>query len=91
MGNIIDAQIRCWTLHMLMPEWLESTLSWFVITVSWWRSLSLIFNIVVIDIFMTLYFKVFTKMGNTPFKYFSRLWYMFKVVDIIMDSIWIFV
>ena len=73
--NIIDVQIRCRTLHMLLPGWLwlESTLSGFIIAVSWWRSLSLIFIIVIIDIFMILYVKEFIKMGNTPFEYSSRL------------------
>jgi len=74
---------------MLLPGWSESTLNGFVITVSWWRSISLNFNIVIIDILMILYVMVFTKMGNMPFKYFSRLWYMFKVIDTIMIYIWI--
>jgi len=72
----IYVQIRCQTLHMLLPGWLESTLSRFVIIVSWWRSLSLIFNIVIIAIFMILYVKVFTKLGNTPFEHFSRHCYI---------------
>jgi len=36
---------------------------------------------------MILYVKVFTKIGNTPFEYFSRL--DVKVNDIIVVSIWI--
>ena len=48
--------------------------SWFVISVSWRRSLSLILIIVIIDILVILYVKVFIKMGNTPFEHFSCRW-----------------
>jgi hypothetical protein len=64
--------IRLRTLHMLLSEWLESKLSWFIITVSWWRSLSLILIIVIIDILLILYVKVFIKLGNTPFEHFEQ-------------------
>jgi hypothetical protein len=48
----------------------------FIITVSWWQSLSFILIILIIDILMILYVKVFIKLGNTPFEHFSRHCYI---------------
>jgi len=63
-------------LGIFLLEWLESKFSRFVVSVSWWRSLSLILIIVIIDILLILYVKVFIKLGNTPFEHFSRYCYI---------------
>ena len=46
-----------------------------------WRSLSLFLIIVIIDILLILYVKVFIKLGNTSFEhFFSSLLYNLKVI-----------
>jgi hypothetical protein len=91
--NIIGAQIWRWTLQMLLQEWLESKLSWFVITVSWWRSLSLILFTVIIDILIILYVKsIYQIREHTLWTFFSSLLYNFKVIKFnytLLGFIWL--
>jgi len=75
------------TFHMLLQEWMNSKLSWFVITVNWWLSLSNILIIVIIDILLIFMLKYFSKWGNTIFEHFSHCRYLFLKLSILILSL----